>query len=131
MKKILKKVFFVFAIMVICFMGIPNKVNASTMAYYHPNTLTFTGTAYSGPRYYDGTYMAMELVATSADGVSRAINVTLTIQSTGVTKHYTIYTDGVRRKMDYIYIDGGSSAQIAFSNTSGVNATVDIITYSW
>lgn len=135
MKKISKKFFFVLAIMIICFMGVPYKVNASggvsSYVYYHPNPITFTGTAYAGTRYYDGDYMAMELVATAADGVSRSISVTVTIGTTGVTKHYTIYTDGVRRKMDYIYIGGGSSVQIAFTNSSSVSATVDVTSYSW
>ena len=51
---------------------------------------------------------------------------------TNTTHTYRIYTDGVRRKADYIPIKGGSDAVISgYYANSNTKVTIDLKMYSW
>lgn len=122
-------------IMMFSLITIPTQVRAngaSTFAYYDPIPVSFYGSITSGARYYDGDYMAVEVTATAADGVSRELIIQVYVGYTNTTHTYRTYTDGVTRKADYIPIAGGSDAIIRAScSDSSVLITMDTTMYSW
>lgn len=124
----------VFAILfgILC---IPINVNANEImpyAYYDPSVISFRGSFNGTSNYYDGNYMAFEATATSSDGASKEIIITVYIESTGTTHRYKTYTDGVARKADYIPVGSGSRAIISASCAdSSVTINLDLKMYSW
>ncbi len=133
------KLFIIFFIITLIFIiftfAFPIKVKASeisTNAYYDPNVVTFKGRYTGNSNYYDGRYMAFEATATSSDGKSHEVIISVYIASINTTKNYRIYTDGKTRKADYISIGNGSDAIIsATCSDSSVRINLDLKMYSW
>ena len=112
------------------------KVEASSdvtpFAYYDPNSVSFNGGYRGVSRYYDGNFMAFEARATSSDGVSREILISVYISSLNQTRTFRTYSDGINRKADYISIGGGSDVVIsATCSDSSVTINLDLKMYSW
>lgn len=134
---IVKKVIYLIVGLVMMFslIAIPTQVKAngvSTFAYYDPSAVSFYGKYISGSRHYDGDYMAVEVNATAADGISRELIIEVIVNTTGKVHKFRTYTDGVTRKADYIPVDGGSQAVIiATCSDSSVMITMDTKMYSW
>ena len=128
---------FLISLSIFCLLlfSFPLQVKASSIspfAYYDPNSVSFKGTYNGVSNYYDGKYMAFEATATSSDGKSHEVIISVYIASTNTTKSYRIYTDGKTRKADYIPIGNGSSAIIrATCSNSSVTVNLDLKMYSW
>ncbi len=105
----------------------------SPFAYYDPNSVSFKGSYSAFLNYYDGNYMAFEAKATSSDGKSHEVIITLYISNTNTTKQYRIYTDGLTRKADHIPIGNGGSDVVIKANCSDASVTInlDLKMYSW
>ena len=134
---IVKKIMYliVVAVMMFSLVAIPTQVRAngvSTFAYYDPSPVSFYGSVDSGSRHFDGDYMAVEVNATAADGISRELIIEVYVGYTNTIHRFRTYTDGVTRKADYIPIEGGSDAIIiARCSDSSVRITMDTKMYSW
>ena len=77
--------------------------------------------------------MAFEAKATSSNGKSHEVIITLYISNTNTTKQYRIYTDGLTRKADHIPIGNGGSDVVIKANCSDASVTInlDLKMYSW
>lgn len=134
---IVKKIMYliVVAVMMFSLVAIPTQVRAngvSTFAYYDPSPVSFYGSVDSGSRHFDGDYMAVEVNATAADGISRELIIEVYVGYTNTIHRFRTYTDGVTRKADYIPISGGSDVVItAICSDSSVRITMDTKMYSW
>lgn len=136
MKK-LQKTMYVLVGMIMTFVLLiaPTQVQAhpiSTCGYYDPAPLSFYGSFSGTSIHYDGQYMAVEAAATAEDGVSRELILKVYVGYTNTTHTYRIYSDGVRRKADYIPIKGGSDVCInGYYANSTTKVTIDLKMYSW
>ena len=134
---VVKKIMYLIVgiIMMFSLVAIPTQVkanSASTYAYYDPSSVSFYGTCISGSRHYDGDYMAVEVNATAADGISRELIVEVYVEYTNTIHRFRTYTDGITRKADYIPISGGSDAVITVTcSDASVLITMDTKMYSW
>lgn len=133
--KSIKSLCIIMAIFILCSICMPLKVNANSISpysYFDPNSFSFKGSFRGNVQHHDGNYMAFEAKATSSDGVSREVIISVYIASRNTTEQYKIYTDGVNRKFDYIPI-GGSSDVVFYGSCSNSSVTInlDLKMYSW
>lgn len=141
MKNLAQKLFisifisFLFVYLFIC----SNPVKASTFlsiqpcAYYSTGSFQFTKNSNSLVRNYDGSFMAIEATATSSSGNAYDINISVFISSLGKVNNYTVSSNGIKKKFDYIFLglSGSSDVSITCSCNSSDTITMDLITYSW
>lgn len=137
-KKALLKILSIMSVVVMSFSF--NSVNASTnggistYSYYGGTTATFYGSKQFANRYYEGTFMAVEATATASDNQSHKVTLKVNIINRNTVKTYTLYTNGQKKKFDYIGLglSGGSSVIISCTcDNPSVAATIDLTTYSW
>lgn len=110
------KNFLISTILLLYVILIPINANASIISPYTYNdtrTVTFQNNYTSGYRYYEGNSLTILTSATSSDGVSHEIILSVYIRSTNTTKKYRIYSDGVSRKASNIPLNGGSNVSIS------------------
>lgn len=96
----------------------PITAKASTISPYtydDTKTITFQSNYTSEYRYYDGNSLTIEASATSSDGSSHEIILSVYVRSMNTTKKYRIYSDGVTRRASNIPLNGGSSVRISAS----------------
>ena len=134
--KMLTSIMIIFLIICSINIVLPCKVNASvasTDSYYSPSSFSFTGTSSQYIKQYSGTFMAIEVSATSSSGSSNLVTMTVYIASRNVTKTYTFYSNGSKNKFDYIFLglSGSSSVSIGFSCNSSDTINVSLTAYSW
>ena len=135
MKNFLKKSFIFLAVILLtisCFCC--TSVNAvQPRAYYVVGPFQFSGYSNSVAQNYDGTYMAMEVKATSSSGTARQVKVHVFIYSRSITETYTLYSNGSTYKFDYIYLgnEGSSDVVIVFESSSSDTITLQMTSYSW
>lgn len=104
----------------------------SPCGYFSPGPFSFT-TWTQNVNLYDGTFMAVEVGATSTV-VGQEITVEVYVDKTGKTHTYKMIANGLNNKFDYIYLglSGGSDVAITLecSNPNAV-ITAKVTSYSW
>lgn len=117
----------------ICLLA-PLKVEASSITpftYKKTATIYFKGTYSTNKYYYDNDYLTIIANATSSDGVSRDVILTVNVISQNSHKSYRIYTDEKSRKASIIYLNGGSDVIItATCSDSSVTVALNLEMYS-
>ena len=96
-------------------------------------SFSFKGTSNSVTRFHDGTFMAIEATATSASGKAYDVTIHVVILSRNVTNTYTLSSNGIMKKFDYIYLglSGSSDVSIYCTCSSSETITVKLKAYSW
>lgn len=102
-------------------------------SYYNPSSISFSGSYMDVSRWYDGSYMAAEITASSS--VSSNLTVYITAHITGYGDvNWDVKTDGVMHKQDWIYLGTTTGRYVYFEySCSDPNATISLhnTTYSW
>ena len=136
MKSYLKKCFIFLAIVLLtlsCFCCTAVEASGIQSRAYYSNNFQFSGTSNALMRNYDGNYMAIEAKATSSSGAARTVKIHVFIYNRNVTETYTLSSNGVMKKFDYIYLGSAASSDvgIVFQCDSSDTISMEVTSYSW
>ena len=103
----------------------------SPFAYEAFYSQAFIGQYDMGVYYMDGNYMAFEITCISEDKQDHPVYVHLYRQYCDQTTTFTVHSDGVKRKYDYIPVGNGSAASFKLTCDSNTKISFNLVFYSW
>lgn len=103
----------------------------SPFAYETFYSKAFISRYYTGVFYMDGNYMAFEITCISEDKQDHPVYVDLYRDRYGNTTTFTVHSDGVKRKYDYIPITGSSAVDFTLRCNANTKISFNLVFYSW
>lgn len=103
----------------------------SPFAYETFYSQAFIGSYNTGTYYMDGNYMAFEITCISEDKQNHPVYVHLYRAYCDQITTFTVHSDGVKRKYDYISTGGGTAATFVLSCNENVKISFNLVFYSW
>lgn len=103
----------------------------SPFAYETFYSKAFIGSYNTGVYYMDGNYMAFEITCISEDKQNHPVYVNLYREYCDQTTTFTVHSDGVKRKYDYISTGGGTAVAFILTCNENVKISFNLEFYSW
>ena len=103
----------------------------SPFAYETFYSKAFIGSYNTGAYYMDGNYMAFEITCISEDKQDHPVYVHLYRAYCDQITTFTVHSDGVKRKYDYIPVGNDSAANFILSCDANTKISFNLVFYSW